>query len=499
MNFYNEIHERLYQSLLLIFPIIYFLMSFGVYSIGQQTEHTLLTNILFFSKLSISIILLVCFFISLFWEKFKKEYIIYPIYLLLFLLNINNVMRIFADPDKPVHLLVIGCTLILNTYAFSSFKPLVFYSIFSSFLIFFVFKNAYEYTYINSIICTSVIMGFFIFVFVFLNIKIKVNKKIEELIKRQKISINLEKKYAKELSHLNLIHTSIFQSAPLQMALLDGKTFRYKIVNEKAFPPELKNWIIDKDDDQYAKYINISPRVSHDRIKKLLECRLSKQSVTFQEKIKFINKQERIYRRIYTPVINKDKVSDILMLGEDVTDDVFAKNKLEHQLKIDSLTGIYNRMFIEDKITENIKNKKYFSILFVDIDNFKKINDDMGHDQGDKVLKLVSEYLKDNIQQNKDYVGRLGGDEFIIFFEGLYNKDNILKKINKLYKGFKNSVTRYFTDYNITLSMGVSVYPFDSVTKSEILKKADKAMYYSKKICNKDHFTLYKDIENETF
>jgi len=274
----------------------------------------------------------------------------------------------------------------------------------------------------------------------------------------------LEKTYANELSHLNSIHNSIFQNVNVQLALLDGKSFKYKIVNDNSFPPELKNWIIDKDDDEYIQYIGLSPSISHVRFKNILLCKESKQSVKFNETIRFINGQTKIYKRTYTPIINDDNIKDILMIGEDITKEIKNKKELELQLKTDILTGAYNRLYIENKINEFIKNKTPFTIMFIDIDNFKNINDTYGHSEGDVLLTKICSFFKGRIQQN-DFIGRLGGDEFIIFFNNLYEKVIIEKKIKKLYSIFKQEITKI---YKVTLSIGISIYPSDCLSKGAI-------------------------------
>ncbi|MGL4739859.1 MAG: EAL domain-containing protein [Sarcina sp.] len=148
----------------------------------------------------------------------------------------------------------------------------------------------------------------------------------------------------------------------------------------------------------------------------------------------------------------------------------------------DALTGIENRYSITRYISKLTKNNEDFAILFLDLDNFKVINDNLGHEVGDNLLIKVSTDLMKIKSENKNIsVGRLGGDEFIIVRKGKNDEEEIkilarkiLNKINKLYE-----INSY--NYEIKASMGVSFYPEHTKDESELLQYSDIAMYCSKK------------------
>jgi len=148
---------------------------------------------------------------------------------------------------------------------------------------------------------------------------------------------------------------------------------------------------------------------------------------------------------------------------------------------IDPLTNLYNRRYIKLNIKRLIskykRNNDYFSIILIDLDFFKNINDTYGHIEGDKVLKGISEFIILNVRTN-DIVGRWGGEEFIILCPNSYISEakNISEKlrkgIEKLY--FQN-------DIKVTASFGVSEYdPLINNDQNSLINKVDKALYISK-------------------
>lgn len=156
-----------------------------------------------------------------------------------------------------------------------------------------------------------------------------------------------------------------------------------------------------------------------------------------------------------------------------------ANNKLRKIAHNDVLTKAYNRRFMENKIKNKIKNyehtKEIFSLIMIDIDNFKLVNDNYGHDIGDKVLKTLVSLIIKEINAN-ECISRWGGDEFII----LLPKRNLKSSVD-LSKKIKNIL--YNTSVNkldgIEVSIGISTYsPGDSLETT--LKKVDKLMYKSK-------------------
>jgi len=164
--------------------------------------------------------------------------------------------------------------------------------------------------------------------------------------------------------------------------------------------------------------------------------------------------------------------------------------KSKNKSKRDLLTGVGSREYIEKQIDNFIKSCSFFTVVFIDLDNFKKINDTLGHDYGDKLLIMLGALLKDRVKSS-DKVGRLGGDEFIVLFKDLSNRTIIVKRLNQLKEEFKSHIAKYFReDYNLSLSIGACSFPDQAKTKYDLLKFSDIAMYESKK--NKDKVTFFE-------
>ena len=144
----------------------------------------------------------------------------------------------------------------------------------------------------------------------------------------------------------------------------------------------------------------------------------------------------------------------------------------------DGLTGIYNRIYFEDIVNRKIlkakRDKSSFFIVFIDLDNFKYVNDNYGHEVGDKVLKEVVKIIKDNIREY-DILARYGGDEFVLFIEDISEKEvkQILKRIVSLVEEKSNI-------FNNSLSFGISKFLDDGDNLKTLLKVADKRMYEQK-------------------
>ena len=156
-------------------------------------------------------------------------------------------------------------------------------------------------------------------------------------------------------------------------------------------------------------------------------------------------------------------------------------NKLKLMAIQDKLTGVFTRKYYEGKLVELINHAKStngnFSILLLDIDKFKNINDTYGHRKGDQILALIGEVLKSTVRTS-DIVARYGGEEFIILIKNTkeYEAKKIAEKIRKNVENLKIKGI----EHSITISIGISLYPHHSQFKEELVEKADQALYHAK-------------------
>ena len=173
---------------------------------------------------------------------------------------------------------------------------------------------------------------------------------------------------------------------------------------------------------------------------------------------------------------------------------------LEYQATHDNLTGLPNRLLLIDRIEQAIKkvtrHKIIGGLIFIDLDNFKLINDTLGHDIGDALLITVAKKMKDSIR-DEDTVSRVGGDEFVILLDNLGStKDDARRNIKYLASKIKNSLNsiEYIEGHkNIsTPSIGITLFSDDSVSVKDLIKQADTAMYEAKKQ-GKNSIELFED------
>ncbi len=165
----------------------------------------------------------------------------------------------------------------------------------------------------------------------------------------------------------------------------------------------------------------------------------------------------------------------------------------------DSLTGLPNRYNLYSQLKLMVANanryERKFAVLFLDLDHFKNINDTLGHNVGDALLKAVSHKLKSMIREN-DIVARIGGDEFIIILNDFNDSGTLEQVISKILDAFHQEwiVQKHFL--RLSTSIGVAIYPDDSTEINELMKFADIAMYKAKSE-GRDQFSFFTATLNE--
>ncbi len=168
--------------------------------------------------------------------------------------------------------------------------------------------------------------------------------------------------------------------------------------------------------------------------------------------------------------------------------------KLLHLAHHDSLTGLPNRKFLQEKlelaIRHSTSHKPSALLLFIDLDNFKDVNDSLGHASGDELLKTLSHRMLSSIRAS-DTLARLGGDEFIILVEDYPDDTESVKTlVNKIRSVIAQPIALSGKMLKVTSSIGVARYPEDGSTVGDLLRSADVAMYDAKKN-GRDAFSLY--------
>jgi len=177
-----------------------------------------------------------------------------------------------------------------------------------------------------------------------------------------------------------------------------------------------------------------------------------------------------------------------------VARDVSARKRAERQLlenqrKLvqlahhDALTGLPNRLYLQSRLprvlAQAMRTDKLLALLYIDIDHFKNINDSRGHGSGDALLRLVAQRLRHTVSAT-DMVARMGGDEFIVVITNLPDRSSIEALAHRIMSAISAPIEREGGTFGVTVSMGISVYPEDSLDFEGLLKHADIALYQAK-------------------
>ena len=173
--------------------------------------------------------------------------------------------------------------------------------------------------------------------------------------------------------------------------------------------------------------------------------------------------------------------------------------KIHKQAHYDDLTGLTNKALFHDRLDQAIHNAErkdeVLAILFIDLDNFKYVNDSMGHSIGDKLLKIIGNKLIESTRKS-DTVSRWGGDEFTILLPNIKRLSGLYKLCDRILNTHLNNIIIEGQELHITASIGIALFPQDGTTPDALIKNADAAMYKSKDL-GKNQFHLYKPDMNE--
>lgn len=173
------------------------------------------------------------------------------------------------------------------------------------------------------------------------------------------------------------------------------------------------------------------------------------------------------------PEILLSRIHNILKIEE-------TKRKLEVSASKDSLTSLWNRQCMEENINMlgSMEEFGYGAFLLIDMDRFKYINDTYGHMMGDAILVEFGKTLID-FSRKSDFIGRIGGDEFVLFLKGITDNQFARRKAEELAKGIEENVN-CFKEEKISISIGISMMPQDGRDFNSLYNKADNALYYVK-------------------
>ncbi|MDD5399013.1 MAG: PAS domain S-box protein, partial [Dehalococcoidia bacterium] len=192
-----------------------------------------------------------------------------------------------------------------------------------------------------------------------------------------------------------------------------------------------------------------------------------------------------VYIEAQSSLIRRDgKPYAIQGIARDITERKMFEQRLSEMATHDFLTGLPNRILLNDRFTMALaqahRNKHRLAIIAVDLDRFKSVNDTLGHQAGDELLKAIAIRLKESVRSS-DTVARMGGDEFLLLMPEMHMIEDANKIIDKIAFAFKEPFAIQGSRLNMSASMGLAIYPDDGEDMEALMRKSDAAMYNIKR------------------
>lgn len=205
--------------------------------------------------------------------------------------------------------------------------------------------------------------------------------------------------------------------------------------------------------------------------------------------------------RITDPSIAKYENELILVVMRDISERKEVEKNIYQLAFHDHLTNLPNRRSFMNQLRSEVMDRKYsrskLSVLFVDLDNFKQINDQWGHDAGDMVLKNAAQKIQTVIRPT-DFVARFGGDEFIVMLKDVQDEEDVVKIVQRILMEFQNPIHDADREYSLSCSIGAALYPKHGETPEELIQNADTALYFVKEDRKSDFMVFNRQIEHQS-
>ncbi|KZN66988.1 EAL domain-containing protein [Pseudoalteromonas luteoviolacea] len=180
---------------------------------------------------------------------------------------------------------------------------------------------------------------------------------------------------------------------------------------------------------------------------------------------------------------NGGRISSYVASAQDISFVKESQRKMEELAYFDTLTGLANRTFFRMQLRKSMalasRGHYAFALFYFDLDEFKRINDTLGHDAGDRLLVEVADRLKQRLRA-EDTIARLGGDEFAVLLSGISKRDNAMDVAHTIQKTLSEPISLGNNEVIVSASIGITLAPFDSQEEEQLLKHADLAMYEAK-------------------
>ncbi|WP_052465108.1 putative bifunctional diguanylate cyclase/phosphodiesterase [Geoalkalibacter subterraneus] len=200
------------------------------------------------------------------------------------------------------------------------------------------------------------------------------------------------------------------------------------------------------------------------------------------------------------PIFSEERVAGAMIVFNDVSEKQAREEKIRRLAFFDVLTGLPNRETLQDRMKQALmmaeRNKQHVAVMFLDLDRFKRINDSLGHDFGDELLKSVARTLKNTVRKS-DTVARLGGDEFVVLLPFLDGPGGATVVARKILDRFNEPFVINGKEIHTATSIGIAMYPENGSDGAALLKSADAAMYHAKNNGRRHYKFFSKDISDQ--
>lgn len=294
-----------------------------------------------------------------------------------------------------------------------------------------------------------------------------------EIIQEDNIRLINEKKLARRLN-------KILDDTANEIFVFTGSGEKIKQVNSKAS----KSLGYSVEEIQSLKITDWLSGVSISELEKLLnQVREGKKPLASFEAL-HKRKDDTIYPvEIQIQCLEPEHPPVFLAIAQDISERIEMENKVKTMAFFDNLTGLPNRNLLNDRmeimIAQSARRKKIVGFLYMDLDNFKIINETLGHATGDELIKKVADRLKATLRK-EDTIAHIGGDKFVILLANLIDASDAAKFCEKLFKAFEKNFIHDNQEIGVGLSVGISLYPNDGKDFEVLFKNADIAMYRAK-------------------
>jgi len=284
----------------------------------------------------------------------------------------------------------------------------------------------------------------------------------------------------KKIEQLSSRLGRILEHSSNEIYIFDAQTLYFVQVSEGA----LANLGYSMDELRRMSPIDIKPGMSSEQFATIIQpLRNGEQDMVAFETV-HRRKDGSLYpAEVRLQLSHTETPPVFVAIIQDITARKHAEARLVYLANYDTLTDLPNRVLLGQRLNKAIAEAEHIerlvAVLFIDLDRFKVINDTLGHDSGDELLKVVARRLSEAVRPG-DTVARYGGDEFVIVLANVGHIDDVTRVVNKILGRLSPPTTIGGRELFVTPSIGITLYPFDDNTSDELLRNADSAMFDAK-------------------